>query len=482
MIFYELYLRSFYDSNGDGIGDFKGLQEKLDYFVDLGVDCIWFLPVLKSPAFHGYTISDFYETNPLYGNLNDLKKLLEEGHKKGLKFVLDLPVNHCAVNSVWFQKALKNEKPYYDWFLWSNEKTDLDEKRHWGGDKIWHKIGDKYFYGLFGPGSPDLNYNSKDLWKEMKKVFEKWLEIGFDGFRLDAAKHVFDYDEKKMVFKYQHDKNIEFWNEMLTHIKSIKKDAIIISEVWDDSDIVKKYDGVFEIGFNFPFSYILKNSVKKEDTKNFVDGIESCMSDYIDETAEIKTKSGNFLTNHDMTRLISELSDNEKKYRFALSLLFTLPGIPFIFYGEELGMKGIVQSVNYTEDCQEPIHWYDIGFGVGQTEWKGYKFNDPYSGVAIEKQFKDENSNFNFLRSLIAFRKENPFLSNAKIKILEYSKNMVKLKIFNEISGFIVYYNFKNTSIKINNKNIENPIIFGNFSIKNKDIYLDGYSVLISKY
>src|SRR6056297_742642 len=198
MIFYELFLRSFYDSNGDGIGDFKGLEEKLVYFKELGVDTIWLLPIMKSPAFHGYTISNFYETNTVYGELSDLKAAIKKGHEMGLKFILDLPVNHVAVSSDWFQKALKGEKPFEDWFTWANEKTNLAEERHWGKDLIWHKIGNKYFYGLFGPGSPDLNFENKSLWEEIKNVFKFWLEAGFDGFRLDAAKHIFDYDEKNM--------------------------------------------------------------------------------------------------------------------------------------------------------------------------------------------------------------------------------------------------------------------------------------------
>lgn len=477
MICYELYLRSFFDDNGDGIGDLKGLKKKLDYFVELGIDCIWFLPILKSPAFHGYTISDFYSVNPAYGNIEDLKEVIEEGHKRGLKFVLDLPVNHCSISSKWFQKALNNELPYKNWFLWSKDKNTVQEKRHWGNDKIWFKTKDKFFYALFGPGSPDLNFEEKSLWEEMQKVFEFWLEVGFDGFRLDAAKHIFDYDTKNMKFKYFHDKNINFWKIMIDYIKNIKKDAIIISEVWDDHKIVKKYDGVFDIGFNFPISYVIKEAVKNSSPNHLLKGIKECLKNYF-EDQEIKTISGNFLTNHDMTRLMSELK-SKKLYRFALSILFTLPGFPFMYYGEELGMKGKIKSVNFTEDSHEPIHWYDIGFGPGQTEWKGYKFNPPYSGVAIEKQIKDKNSNFSYVKSLITFRKKLQDISKAKISILKQDKNMLKLRVFNQLFEYIVYYNFNSEKCLIDLKNSENYYIFGKKAQKNNKIYLEKYSTAV---
>ncbi|MDN5343206.1 MAG: alpha-amylase [Oceanotoga sp.] len=479
MIFYELYLRSFYDSNGDGIGDFKGLEKKLDYLQNIGIDSIWLLPIMKSPAFHGYTITDFYKTNSLYGNIDELKQLLNEAHKRNIKIVLDLPINHVSVSSEWFQKALNDEKPYKNWFIWSNNKTNTDERRHWGNDKIWHKINDKYFYGLFGPGSPDLNFENKELWDEIKKIFKHWLNIGFDGFRLDAAKHIFDYDKKNMKFKYQHDKNIKFWIEMLEYIKSIKKDAIIISEVWDEKEIVKKYDGIFEIGFNFPLSYIIKDSIKLNDAEKFVKDLKEVMPAYF-KKKPIKTKSGNFLTNHDMTRLRSELK-SIKKSNFALNILLTLPGIPFIYYGEELSMRGKLKNVNFTEDGEEPIQWSEIGFGPGQTEWKGYKFNTPYSKISVEEQHKNPKSTLNRVKKLIKFRKENSWIENSKINILENDKNMVKLSINNEINSIIIHYNFKSSKTKININ--EDKILYYSDNVKctENKTEIPGYSILITK-
>lgn len=475
MNFYELYLRSFYDSNGDGLGDFQGLKKKIDYFCELGIDHIWLLPILKSPAFHGYTISDFYNVNPVYGTLQDLQEALNVGHKKGLKFILDLPINHVAVTSEWFQKALKGEEPYKHWFIWANEKADLNEKRHWDESKIWYRIGDKYFYGIFGPASPDLNFERKDLWKEIKKIFKYWLDIGFDGFRLDAAKHIFDFDTENMRFKYQHEKNVQFWKEMVSHIKSINRDAIVVSEVWDSPEIVRKYEGIFDIGFNFPLAEDIKMTLKSESTKKFVETLEKCMPEYFPDGV-VQSVSGNFLTNHDMTRIISDLK-NEEKVKLGFSIIYTLPGVPFIYYGEEIGMKGIPIDVNFTEDSQEPFQWYENGFGIGQTEWKGCKFNPPYSGTSVEEQINQIDSILNTIKTLILFRKANPWIDEAKIKILNFDQNMVELCVYNQINEIRTYYNLKSSKISVLLPNGEELLSIGE-NINNKnELVLSPYGV-----
>ncbi|PNR92418.1 alpha-amylase family glycosyl hydrolase [Petrotoga sp. 9PWA.NaAc.5.4] len=480
MIFYELYLRSFYDSNEDGLGDLKGLKEKLDYLVELGVDHVWLLPIMKSPAFHGYTVSNFYEVNPVYGNLNDVKEVLSEGHKKGIKFVLDLPINHVAVTSDWFQKALKGEEPYKDWFVWANEKADLNEKRHWDDSKIWQKIGNKYFYGIFGPASPDLYFERKELWQEIKNIFKFWLDAGFDGFRLDAAKHIFDFDTETMRFKYQHEKNVEFWKEMISFIKSIKNEALVISEVWDAPEIVRKYEGIFDIGFNFPIAEDLKTTLKDENTQRFVETLNKCIPEYL-PTGKVFSASGNFLTNHDMTRILSDLK-SEEKVKLGFSIIYTLPGIPFIYYGEEIGMKGIPIDVNFTEDSQEPFHWYENGFGLGQTEWKGYKFNPPYSGNSYEEQAKDRNSILNIVKNLIKFRKNNSWIDNAKIDILNFDQNVVKLKVYDQLNEIIAYYNLKSSNSSFFLENGTRLLSIGENIIDGKNLKLAPYGVYVVKH
>ncbi|KLO21083.1 alpha-amylase [Marinitoga sp. 1197] len=477
MFFYELFVRSFYDSNNDGIGDIKGITKKLDYLKNLGVEGIWLLPIMQSSAFHGYTVIDFYSINPSYGTLEDFKELVKEAHKKDIKIVLDIPINHTSVKCEWFQKAINGDERYKNYYIWANEKTDLNEKRHWDDSNIWFRYRDKYFYGLFGSSSPDLNFDNKELWKEMKAVFKYWLDLGVDGFRLDAAKHIFDYDIKNMKFKYQHEKNIRFWKEMVTYIKNLKHDAIIISEIWDSPDIVKKYHGIFDVEFNFPLSYYIKDSLKYHDPKILIEGIKETLSHYI--TGDIESISGNFFTNHDMERLISTLYNNSNMAKMAFNILFTLPGYPFVFYGEELGMRGEIIDVNYTEDSQEPMQWYESGFGPGQTEWKGCKFNKPYSFVSVEEQEKDKNSLLIHVKKLTEFRSENKWIENALISNLKNDRFVIKYELKNNEKNILIYHNVKPQIVKINLEVYNSYSVFGSATVKNNIAYLNGYSTLI---
>ncbi|WP_129409425.1 alpha-amylase family glycosyl hydrolase [Marinitoga lauensis] len=477
MFFYELFVRSFYDSNNDGIGDIKGIVAKLDYLKELGVEGIWLLPVMQSAAFHGYTIIDFYSINPSYGTIEDFKELVKEAHKREIKIVLDIPINHTSVKCEWFQKAIIGDEKYKNYYIWANEKTDLNEKRHWDDSLIWFKYKDKYFYGLFGSSSPDLNFENKELWKEIKSVFKFWLDLGVDGFRLDAAKHIFDYDIENMRFKYQHEKNIEFWKEMTTYIKNIKTDAIIISEIWDSPDIVKKYHGLFDVEFNFPLSYFIKDTIKYHDPKILVKGIKETLGHYI--TGDVESISGNFFTNHDMERLISVFDENPEMAKIAFNILFTLPGYPFVFYGEELGMRGEIIDVNFTEDSQEPMQWYESGFGIGQTEWKGCKFNPPYSNISVEEQLKDDNSLLNHVKNLAVFRKENKWMENAKIYDLNNDRFVVRYGLKLNEKNILIYHNIKPQKTVIPLKKYKSYKIFGFAKIVENTVEIGGYSTLI---
>jgi len=309
----------------------------------------------------------------------------------------------------------------------------------------------------------------------MKKIFKFWLDVGFDGFRLDAAKHIFDFDTENMRFKYQHEKNVEFWKEMVSYIKSINENAVVISEVWDSPEIVRKYEGIFDIGFNFPLAEDIKMTLKSESTKKFVETLEKCMPEYL-PNGEVQSVSGNFLTNHDMTRIISDLKD-EEKVKLGLTMIYTLPGVPFIFYGEEIGMKGVPIDVNYTEDSQEPFQWYENGFGIGQTEWKGCKFNPPYSGTSVEEQTMEFNSILNTVKSLISFRKTNPWIETSKIKVLKFDQNVVELSAYDQLNEIITYYNLKSSKSSIFLQNGKELLSIGENQINKNKLTLSPYGV-----
>ncbi len=456
-MYYELLLRSFFDGNGDGIGDLKGATEKLKYIKETGFDGIWLMPIMSSTSYHGYSVTDFYKINPLYGTVKELQEFLNKAHELEMKVILDVPLNHVSVTSRWFLKALDGEKPYEDWFLWLENEEWFKAKRPWDDQPVWSEKKGKIFYCLFGSSCPDLNYDSETLNEEAKRILKYWLELGLDGFRFDAAKHIHDFSIEKGICEYQHEKNIQFWKNMCESCKEYKEDTIFVSEVWDDPDIVNKYSEIFGIGFNFPLSYVIKESVLKESPEHFSQNMKHVAFNAFDK--ERKYESGIFVTNHDMTRLVSELKTKEKAL-LAISILLSLPGIPFIYYGEEMGMKGIYNELA-NEQQLEPFMWYEIGYGIGQTEWKAYSANPPFSYESFEIQSINTDSYYNQFKKILYFRNKFEYLiRNSYIEKIKIENNLLfiyscfndeKFATVHNLNKYKKHYRFSSDNIvKIN--------------------------------
>ena len=256
--FYEIFVRSFYDSDGDGIGDLNGLIGKLDYLNDgdptitsdpstssghdLGVTGIWLMPIMASPSYHGYDVTDYYQVNPEYGTNEDFKRLIEDAHKRGIRVIIDLVLNHTSAEHPWFIESQEPGSPKRDWYVWSNEEPQ---------GKGWHpgKNGG-YYYGYFGEHMPDLNYKNPAVTEEMYKVVRFWLEqMGADGFRLDAVKYL--YEDGKRI---EHTPATHEWlKDFNKFYKGIAPQAFTVGEVWDDSGTAAKYvgdelDATFDFG------------------------------------------------------------------------------------------------------------------------------------------------------------------------------------------------------------------------------------------
>ena len=222
----------------------------------------------------------------------------------------------------------------------------------------------------------------------------------------------------------------------------------------------------------------LKSSVKESHPKEFCRNIQKNLADYFLEDSKILSHSCNFLTNHDMSRLLSDLKDPDQA-KLAYAILFTLPGAPCIYYGEELGMQGLVADVNNTEDAQDPLHWYENGFGPGQTEWKAYRHNHPFTKVSVEEQHPDKQSMLNYLRSLTAFRKDNEWICDGRIKILKGTRRLAVLTIFNQSHEITCYYNFSSKMVKVP----FNPALkisgFGQYSIDKSHLKIHPYATVV---
>jgi glycosidase len=272
----------------------------------------------------------------------------------------------------------------------------------------------------------------------MKEVLTFWLSVGFDGFRFDAAKHIFDFSLEKGICEYQHSRNLAFWKEMTSHCRSISPNSIFVSEVWDDARIVDLYSAIFGIGFNFPLAEDLKASISTRNPELLVKSLKTDLNRCF--RSKRSYESGLFLTNHDMSRLVSAMNGDKELSLLAMSILLSLPGVPFLYYGEELGMEGIY-DMYFNEEQLEPFLWFENGYGPGQTEWKALGKNHPHSGRSFEAQKMIKDSYFKRFKAIMEFRKLNHWLRLATIKSVKRKEDLVMIKVVGESKTANVFHN-----------------------------------------
>lgn len=335
----RIFVRSFADSNNDGLGDINGITKKLDYLKDLRIDGLWLTPIFSSPSYHGYDVISFYDINPDYGSEEDLKNLINEAHKRNMKIILDFPINHTSTLNKWFTSFSFNPfgkyKNYYRHINMSdNPNYSLKDKSSWGSN-VWHPLNNEnYYYGIFSEDMADLNYNNKEVRKEIKKASAKWLNLGVDGFRLDASIHIYGDNEFKEI-ENQTKANIQWWNEFAINCEKINPNVYLVGEAWQETNLLEEYVQPFDSKFNFTFQENLMNSLKN-DTALANDN--TLLSQIFEDTLNTYNKVDNnyidgiFISNHDQNRIMSEVN-NEDKAKLAINIYMTLPGNPFIYYG-----------------------------------------------------------------------------------------------------------------------------------------------------
>lgn len=421
-VYYEIFVRSFYDSDGDGIGDLRGVTEKLDYLNDgnpattddLGVEGIWLMPVNPSPSYHGYDVTDYRSINPDYGTLEDMQELIKEAHKRGIKVIMDLVVNHTSKAHPWFVDSAKNPQgEHRDWYIWAEDQNRaLSGTSAAGSGSPWHSLLGSHYMGIFWDGMPDLNFDNPDVRAEMKDIGKFWLKQGLDGFRLDAAKHIY---EDLLTDKSTETtaKNVTWWQEFRTAMNEVNPQAYIVGEVWENSAVsVGAYlDHAFNSGFNFGLAEALVNSAKTEKDSGVAFTLERTYKLYSQVSAG-SFSDAIFLTNHDQNRVMSQLEDNPDHAAMAAAMLLTLPGNPFIYYGEEIGMLGVKPD----EGIREPMRWSADAKAAGQTTWEADTNNINNASANVDNQLKDSGSLLSRYRELIALRAGLPALKDGGIK------------------------------------------------------------------
>jgi glycosidase len=443
-ITYQVFVQSFYDSNGDGIGDINGLNSKLDYIADLGAEAIWLMPIHPSPTYHKYDVTNYYGIHPDYGTLNDFKLLMQEAQKRDLKIIIDLVLNHTSSEHPWFIESAKGKtNPYRNFYIWADMDSikKIGETKEATGDSdnlyLWNEAAgnEEQYFSFFWKYMPDLNFDEPKVREEIYKIGKFWLtEIGVDGFRLDAARHI--YPEERI-----HD-SVAWWKVFREEMEKVKADVFLVGEVWGEAkDVAPFLKGLHSI-FNFDQCFALQSMLKSEDTNGFLDSLFATYTQY--NIATDKYYDGIFTTNHDQNRILSELEEDIIKGKLAASIILTLPGSPFIYYGEELGMLGEKPD----EQIREPFLWSHNN-DKGQTKWIEAKFNTPDKVLPLSQQKKDKASIYHHYKNLITLRKGNSALKQGSISQMKSKhKTLLAYKRFAASQEILVLHNVGKKPLK----------------------------------
>jgi len=475
-VFYEIYMPSYKDSDGDGYSDFKGMTEKLDYIQSLGVKGIWLTPFLRSPKVdNGYDISNYYQIDETYGTLQDFKTFITEAHKRDIKVIMDIVVNHTSTEHMWFQESRKSkDNPYRNYYIWKDVPNNWES---FFGGTAWEfdTLTQQYYYHKFAVQMADLNWQNPQVVEEVQKILRYWLDLGVDGFRLDVInflttegitidnpinengkqEHLYDIDQDgvKQAMKIIKETVNEYDNRF------------IVGEIGSDKiDVLKQYQGseLLDVVFNFNFGSIPEFSAQR--LFNELQSMESNMSNY----------PTLFFGSHDMPRLHSRLAKNNIKRTYALAVLMhTAKGVPFIYFGEEIGMKNhIANSFDEIKDIQGVTH-YKLAIKEGKTpeealvignknnrdksrspmQWNsdtlsGFSStkswiapNPDYITLNVTQQKKDAESMLSKYKQLIALRNSEPALQYGSYE---------ELRIEDDCIHFIRSYHDSKINVIIN--------------------------------
>jgi maltose alpha-D-glucosyltransferase/alpha-amylase len=445
-VFYELHTRAFFDSSDDGSGDFRGLAQKLDYLQWLGVDCIWLLPFYPSPLRDGgYDISDFYDVHEDFGTLDDFRDFVREAHERGIRVIADLVMNHTSSDHPWFQESRSSrDSPKRDWYVWSDDPTRYADARVIFVDSeasnwTWDPVAEQYYWHRFFHHQPDLNYESPEVQEAMLDVLRFWLDLGLDGFRLDAVPYLFEEEGTSCENLPQ---THAYLRRVRAEVDARYPDRVLLAEAnqWPE-DVVHYFGDGDEchMAFHFPVMPRMFMSLRREEARPILE--------ILDRTPRIPetTQWGLFLRNHDELTL-EMVTDEERDYMYAEyardprmklnlgirrrlaplldggrdeielmhAILFSLPGSPVLYYGDEIGMGDNVY-LGDRDGVRTPMQWTgDRNAGFSRADFAQLylpPLMDPvfgYQAVNVEAQLRSPTSLLRWLRRFIELRKQHP--------------------------------------------------------------------------
>ncbi|HZQ87710.1 MAG TPA: maltose alpha-D-glucosyltransferase [Acidimicrobiales bacterium] len=478
-VFYEVLVRGFYDANGDGTGDLAGLTAKLDYLQWLGVDCLWLLPFYQSPLRDGgYDISDFFSVLPEYGNLSDAMTFVDEAHKRDIRVIADLVMNHTSDAHPWFQESrLDRVNPKADWYVWNDDDTRWSEARiifvdtersNW----TWDPVRKQYFWHRFFSHQPDLNFDNPEVQEGMLEVLRFWLDIGLDGFRLDAVPYLYERDGT----------NGENLPETHEYLRRVRKEVdalypgrVLLAEAnqWP-ADVVDYFGDGDEchMCFHFPLMPRMFMAVRREQRHP--------ITEILAQTPDIPEGSqwGIFLRNHDeltlemvtdderdymyseyakdprmkvnigIRRRLATLVDNDRRVAELLhALLFSLPGSPVLYYGDEIGMGDNI-FLGDRDSVRTPMQWTpDRNAGFSQADFAQLylpPLMDPVHGfqkVNVEAEMRDSSSFLHWMQRMLQVRKQHPLFGTGSFEVLPVENPSVLAYIRREGDDIVLCVN-----------------------------------------
>jgi len=524
---YQIYPRSFKDSNGDGIGDLRGVISKLDYLKELGIDIIWICPMYRSPNDdNGYDISDYRDILDEFGSMGDFDELLSEVHKRGMKLIIDLVINHTSDEHEWFVEASSSvDNPKRDWYIW-RDGVEEREPNNWESifsGSAWEKTKgtDQYYLHLFSKKQPDLNWDNKDMRQAIYSMINWWLDKGVDGFRVDAISHIKKADNfpdmdnpkgLKYVSSFDKHMNQPGIHKYLKELKENtfdKYDIVTVGEANGVSAIdiedITEWVGSEEGKFNMIFQFEHLDLWNADTSGDFdVVGYKKVLSKWQDTVNDIGWNAL-YIENHDIPRSVSTWGDDkELRVQCAKSfgaVYFLQKGTPFIYQGQEIGMTNVsfdtiydykdVRTLNeYNEACEEtkrcesfignlkvssrdnartPMQWSaeeNAGFTEG-TAWIGV--NENYKTINVEAELEDEESILNFYKKLIKLRGSSEELLYGDYKlILEEDEKIYAYTRLLEGKGYIIICNLSKNSCEFTEKN---------YTLNYEDLVLNNYSI-----
>lgn len=440
-VIYQIYPRSFADSNGDGIGDLPGITSRLDYLAELGIDAIWLSPFYPSPqADFGYDVSDYKNVDPLFGTLADFDTLVAEAHRRGIRVVVDLVLNHTSDQHPWFiESRSSRENPKRDWYLWQKKPNNW-QSIFGGGGWEWDEKTGEYYFHMFLKQQPDVNWRNPEARREMLDVFRFWAERGVDGFRLDVFNAYFKderfrdnprkfglrgFDRIQHIYDIDQPEMYPLLNEIRALLDSYPERYAVGETFLASPEKAASYCGPDKLHAAFNFDFLFR----KFSAADFAAGIQK-WTQAIGEDAW----PNYVLSNHDQPRSATRYTQGEDDARakVALGMLLTLRGTPFLYYGEEIGMRDISLKRNEIQDppgkyywpfykgrdgCRSPMQWNASPFAGFSTVKPWLPVHPNYATRNVAAQQTDPHSLFHFVKKLLALRKEYPALQRGGFRL-----------------------------------------------------------------